>query len=57
MELKNSASKLLLAAMKSRGDSENAERILCNKNLRQLLDVACRTYHQKAVRQVTKQRF
>ena len=57
MELKNSASKLLLAAMKSRGDSENAERILCNKNLRQLLDVACRTYHQKAVRQITKQLF
>ncbi|EDW45612.1 GM16955 [Drosophila sechellia] len=32
LELKNNASKLLLAIMESRGDSENAERILYNMN-------------------------
>lgn len=32
--------------MESRGDSENAERILYNMNPRQLIDVACRAYHQ-----------
>lgn len=46
LELKNNASKLLLAIMESRGDSENAERILYNMNPRQLIDVACRAYHQ-----------
>ena len=30
LELKNNASKLLLAVMESRGDNENAERILYN---------------------------
>jgi inositol 1,4,5-triphosphate receptor type 1 len=47
LELKNNASKLLLAIMESRGDSENAERILYNMNPRQLIDVACRAYHQE----------
>lgn len=46
LELKNNASKLLLAIMESRGDSENAERILYNMNPKQLIDVACRAYHQ-----------
>lgn len=36
LELKNNASKLLLAIMESRGDSENAERILYNMNPKQL---------------------
>ena len=36
LELKNNASKLLLVVMESRGDSENAERILYNMNPRQL---------------------
>ncbi len=49
LELKNNASKLLLAVMESRGDSENAERILYNMNPRQLVDVACKAYHQKLV--------
>ncbi|XP_058826920.1 inositol 1,4,5-trisphosphate receptor isoform X3 [Topomyia yanbarensis] len=46
LELKNNASKLLLAIMESRGDTENAERILANMNPKQLIDVACRAYHQ-----------
>lgn len=33
--------------MESRGDSENAERILYNMNPRQLVEVACRAYHQE----------
>ena len=41
LELKNNASKLLLAVMESR--------ILYNMNPRQLVDVACRAYHQKAI--------
>lgn len=49
LELKNNASKLLLAIMESRGDSENAERILYNMNPRQLLDVACSAFHQEAL--------
>ncbi|KPM03397.1 inositol 1,4,5-trisphosphate receptor type 1-like protein [Sarcoptes scabiei] len=47
LELKNNASKLLLAIMESRADSENAERILFNMNPKQLLDVACNAFHQK----------
>ncbi|KAF4532260.1 hypothetical protein B566_EDAN016442, partial [Ephemera danica] len=47
LELKNNASKLLLAIMESRGDSENAERILYNMNPKQLVDVACRAFHQE----------
>lgn len=46
LELKNNASKLLLAIMESRGDGENAERILYNMNPKQLVDVACRAYHR-----------
>lgn len=46
LELKNNASKLLLAIMESRGDGENAERILYNMNPQQLVDVACRAFHQ-----------
>ncbi|XP_018320612.1 inositol 1,4,5-trisphosphate receptor isoform X2 [Agrilus planipennis] len=49
LELKNNASKLLLAIMESRGDSENADRILYNMNPKQLLEVACRAYHQEAL--------
>lgn len=49
LELKNNASKLLLAIMESRGDNENAERILYNMNPKQLIDVACRAYHQEEV--------
>lgn len=37
LQLKNNASKLLLAIMESRGDSENAERILYNMNPKQLV--------------------
>jgi len=47
--IENDASKLLLAVMESRGDSENAERILYNMNLRQLVDVSCKAHHQKLV--------
>lgn len=47
LELKNNASKLLLAIMESRGDSENAERILFNMSPRQLVEVACNAYHQE----------
>lgn len=47
LELKNNASKLLLAIMESRADSENAERILYNMSPKQLLDVACTAYHQE----------
>ncbi|XP_073839343.1 inositol 1,4,5,-trisphosphate receptor isoform X2 [Musca autumnalis] len=47
LELKNNASKLLLAIMESRGDGENAERILYNMNPKQLVDVACKAYHQE----------
>lgn len=49
LELKNNASKLLLAIMESRGDTENAERILYNMNPKQLVDVACRAYHQEEI--------
>ena len=47
LELKNNASKLLLAIMESRGDGENAERILCNMNPKQLVDVASKAFHQE----------
>ncbi|XP_054006483.1 inositol 1,4,5-trisphosphate receptor isoform X11 [Hylaeus anthracinus] len=49
LELKNNASKLLLAIMESRGDSENAERILYNMNPKQLVDVACSAFHQESL--------
>lgn len=46
LELKNSASKLLLAVMESRADSENAERILYNMSPKQLIEVAVNLFHQ-----------
>lgn len=49
LELKNNASKLLLAIMESRADSENAERILFNMSPKQLLEVACTAFHQKVI--------
>ncbi|CAL1674782.1 unnamed protein product [Lasius platythorax] len=49
LELKNNASKLLLAIMESRGDSENAERIMYNMNPKQLMDVACKAFHQESL--------
>ncbi|XP_018312042.1 inositol 1,4,5-trisphosphate receptor isoform X4 [Mycetomoellerius zeteki] len=49
LELKNNASKLLLAIMESRGDSENAERIMYNMNPKQLVDVACKAFHQESL--------
>ncbi|XP_045110771.1 inositol 1,4,5-trisphosphate receptor type 1-like isoform X10 [Portunus trituberculatus] len=49
LELKNNASKLLLAIMESRADSENAERILQNMPKDQLLDVVSSLYHQESV--------
>lgn len=55
LELKNNASKLLLAIMESRGDSENAERILYNMNPKQLIDVACRAFHQEEILDDTEQ--
>ncbi len=39
--LQNNASKLLLAIMESRHDSENAERILFNMSPKQLVSLAC----------------
>lgn len=48
-ELKNNASKLLLAIMESRmnTDSESvAEKIIYNLNPKQLIEVACKLYHQ-----------
>jgi len=35
--------------MESRGDGENAERILYNMNPKQLVDVACQAFHQKSI--------
>lgn len=49
LELKNNASKLLLAIVESRADSENAERILYNMNPKQLVDVACKAFHQEGL--------
>ena len=51
LELKNNASKLLLAIMESRSsDTENvAEKILYNMNPKQLIDVACKAYHQEVL--------
>lgn len=49
LELKNNASKLLLAIMESRGDSVNAEKIMSSMNPKQLLDVACKAFHQEEI--------
>ncbi|XP_048589146.1 inositol 1,4,5-trisphosphate receptor isoform X2 [Nematostella vectensis] len=46
LELKNTASKTLLAVMESRHDSENAERILYNMTPKQLVDVCKQAYQQ-----------
>lgn len=47
LKLKDNASKLLLAIMESRHDSENAERILYNMNPKQLVDVAKLAFHSE----------
>ena len=49
LELKNNASKLLLAIMESRRDGENAERILYHMNIRQLMDSVCSAYYQETI--------
>uniref|UniRef100_A0A669Q8F5 Inositol 1,4,5-trisphosphate receptor n=1 Tax=Phasianus colchicus TaxID=9054 RepID=A0A669Q8F5_PHACC len=46
LQLKNNASKLLLAIMESRQDSENAERILFNMRPKELVDVMKNAYNQ-----------
>ncbi|XP_058499615.1 inositol 1,4,5-trisphosphate receptor type 3 isoform X2 [Solea solea] len=46
LQLKDNASKLLLALMESRHDSENAERILFNLRPRELMEVIKKAYHQ-----------
>ncbi|XP_069484567.1 inositol 1,4,5-trisphosphate-gated calcium channel ITPR2 isoform X3 [Ambystoma mexicanum] len=46
LQLKNNASKLLLAIMESRHDSENAERILYNMRPRELVEVMKNAYNQ-----------
>ncbi|CAL8279267.1 unnamed protein product [Boreogadus saida] len=48
LELKDNASKLLLALMESRHDSENAERILFNLRPRELVDVIKKAYQQES---------
>ncbi|XP_061662391.1 inositol 1,4,5-trisphosphate receptor type 3 isoform X5 [Syngnathoides biaculeatus] len=48
LQLKDNASKLLLALMESRHDSENAERILFNLRPRELVDVIKNAYHQES---------
>ncbi|XP_041860303.1 inositol 1,4,5-trisphosphate receptor type 3 isoform X1 [Melanotaenia boesemani] len=47
LQLKDNASKLLLALMESRHDSENAERILFNLRPRELVDVIKKAYQQE----------
>uniref|UniRef100_A0A4W3J078 Inositol 1,4,5-trisphosphate receptor n=1 Tax=Callorhinchus milii TaxID=7868 RepID=A0A4W3J078_CALMI len=49
LELKNNASKLLLAIMESRHDSENAERILYNMRPKELVEVIKKAYLQGEV--------
>ncbi|XP_031569863.1 inositol 1,4,5-trisphosphate receptor type 1-like [Actinia tenebrosa] len=49
LELKNTASKTLLAVMESRHDSENSERILYNMTPKQLVDVCKQAYHQEDI--------
>ncbi|KAL4226234.1 Inositol 1 [Mactra antiquata] len=46
LDLKNNASKLLLAVMESRHDSENAERILVSMSPQQLVDTMLLTFQQ-----------
>ncbi|XP_048064932.1 inositol 1,4,5-trisphosphate receptor type 3 isoform X3 [Megalobrama amblycephala] len=47
LQLKDNASKLLLALMESRHDSENAERILFNLRPRELVEVIKKAYQQE----------
>uniref|UniRef100_A0A4W4FT30 Inositol 1,4,5-trisphosphate receptor n=1 Tax=Electrophorus electricus TaxID=8005 RepID=A0A4W4FT30_ELEEL len=47
LQLKDNASKLLLALMESRHDSENAERILINLRPRELVEVIKKAYLQE----------
>ncbi|KAK1152141.1 hypothetical protein AOXY_G31363 [Acipenser oxyrinchus oxyrinchus] len=47
LQLKDNASKLLLALMESRHDSENAERILFNLRPQELVDVIKKAYRQE----------
>ena len=51
LELKNNASKLLLAIMESRtSDSDHvAEKIIYNMNPKQLVEVACKAFHQETL--------
>lgn len=49
LELKNNASKTLLAIMESRHDTENAERILYNMTPQQLVDVCKQAYNQEDI--------
>ncbi|XP_036389350.1 inositol 1,4,5-trisphosphate receptor type 1 isoform X2 [Megalops cyprinoides] len=49
LKLKNNASKLLLAIMESRHDSENAERILYNMRPKELVEVIKKAYMQGEV--------
>ncbi|XP_035770462.1 inositol 1,4,5-trisphosphate receptor type 3 [Neolamprologus brichardi] len=48
LQLKDNASKLLLALMESRHDSENAERILLNLRPRELVEVIKKAYNQES---------
>ncbi|XP_072886532.1 inositol 1,4,5-trisphosphate-gated calcium channel ITPR3 isoform X1 [Hemitrygon akajei] len=47
LQLKDNASKLLLALMESRYDTENAERILFNMRPQELVDVIKKAYNQE----------
>ncbi|MBN3295152.1 ITPR3 protein, partial [Amia calva] len=47
LQLKDNASKLLLALMESRHDNENAERILFNLRPQELIEVIKKAYHQE----------
>ncbi|XP_061687422.1 inositol 1,4,5-trisphosphate receptor type 1 isoform X14 [Syngnathoides biaculeatus] len=55
LELKNNASKLLLAIMESRHDSENAERILYNMRPKELVEVIKKAYMQGEIEVVEPQ--
>uniref|UniRef100_A0A8C7I1Z7 Inositol 1,4,5-trisphosphate receptor n=1 Tax=Oncorhynchus kisutch TaxID=8019 RepID=A0A8C7I1Z7_ONCKI len=48
LQLKDNASKLLLALMESRHDNENAERILFNLRPRELVEVIKKAYQQES---------
>ncbi|TWW56362.1 inositol 1,4,5-trisphosphate receptor type 3 isoform X1 [Takifugu flavidus] len=48
LQLKDNASKLLLALMESRHDSENAERIMINLRPRELVEIIKKAYNQES---------